>query len=111
MSDWTGCVGWGSCSDPVSALLTLLSTPIKYLNTENEPEKHAVENTTIENDDVTSDYEEYWDIRFCSAVMEVDTANNNHADRDDNSDTTGDSAADSTEEEQDNFDYKVNHIS
>jgi len=59
----------------------------------------------------TSNYEEYWDVWFCSTVMEVDTANDNHADRDDNSDAAGNSAADSTEEEQDNFDYKVDHIS
>ena len=35
---WTGCVGCGSWSAPVSALRTRLNTPIKYLNAENEPE-------------------------------------------------------------------------
>ena len=37
MRDWTGWVGCGSCSLPVSALRTRLRTPIRYLNTENDP--------------------------------------------------------------------------
>ena len=43
--------------------------------------------------------------------MEVDTANNNHADWDNHGDAAGNGAADSTEEKEDNFDYEVDHIS
>ena len=42
MRDWTGWVGWGSWSVPVSALLTRLNTPIRYLKTENDPETSRV---------------------------------------------------------------------
>lgn len=43
--------------------------------------------------------------------MKIDTSYDDHADRDDHGDAASDGAADSTEEQEDNFDNEVDHIS
>ena len=43
--------------------------------------------------------------------MEVDTANDNHAEGDDHSDATGDGAADGAEKQEDHLHHEVDHIS
>jgi len=73
------------------------------------PAQHAYQ--ILKHREGSSNYKEYWNIRFCSAVVEIDTSNHNHAHRDDHGDAAGDGAADSTEKQEDNFDYEVDHIS
>ena len=76
ISDCTGCAGWGSWSELVSARLTLLRTPIRYLKTENAPElNHKMRLRQQHNWQVTSHNEEYGNVRFCRTVVEVDLAN------------------------------------
>ena len=43
--------------------------------------------------------------------MEVDTADDNHAEWDDHSDAAGDGAADGTKEQEDHLHYEVDHVS
>ena len=43
--------------------------------------------------------------------MKVDTANDNHTDRNDDGDAAGDCAANGAKKQQDYFHYKVNDIS
>jgi len=72
------------------------------------PAKHTYQ--IFKNRKCTANYEKNWNIGFCSAVVEVDTSDDDHADWDDDGDAAGNGAADGAEEEEDNFHEKVDHI-
>lgn len=64
----------------------------------------------FKNGKCTANYEKNWNIRFCPAIVEIDTANDDHADWDDHGDAAGDGTANGAKEEEDNFDEKVDDI-
>ena len=59
---------------------------------------------------VTSNDKKYWDVGLSRAVVEVDAADDNHADRDDHGDTAGNGAADGAEQEENDLYHEVYDI-
>ena len=59
---------------------------------------------------VTSNDKKYRDVGLGRTVVEIDAADDNHAEGDDHGDGAGDGAANRAEKEQDHLHHKVYHV-
>ena len=58
----------------------------------------------------TSNDEKYGDVGLSRAIVEIDAADNDHAEGDDHGDGAGDGAAYCAEQEEDHLHHKVYHV-
>ena len=60
--------------------------------------------------DLTANNEKYGNVWLGGAVVEVDAADDDHAEGDDHGDAAGDGAADGPQQQQDHLHHEVHHV-